>query len=166
MTEAASADTRARIVALARTWLGTPYHHQASVRGAGCDCLGLLRGVYAALYGAEPEVPPPYSPSWAEDRGRETLREAAARHLVALAPDAAEPGDVLLFRWRDGLPAKHCAIVTGPAHMIHAYDGHAVLETWIPPAWSRRIAYAFRFPAIRPDPAPASSPTPSPEPPS
>ncbi len=101
MTEAASADTRARIVALARTWLGTPYHHQASVRGAGADCLGLLRGVYAELYGAEPEAPPPYTPSWAEDRGAETLRDAAARHLVALEPAAAEPGDVLLFRWRD-----------------------------------------------------------------
>ncbi|KTS31912.1 hypothetical protein NS228_21570, partial [Methylobacterium indicum] len=85
-----------------------------------------------------------------EDRGREMLREAAARHLVALDLADVEPGDVLLFRWRDRLPAKHCAIVTGPAHMIHAYDGHAVLETWIPPAWSRRIAYAFRFPAIPP----------------
>jgi cell wall-associated NlpC family hydrolase len=52
MTEAAAADTRARVVALARTWLGTPYHHQASLRGAGADCLGLLRGVYAELYGA------------------------------------------------------------------------------------------------------------------
>ncbi|KMO21056.1 peptidase P60 [Methylobacterium platani] len=151
MTEAASADTRARVVALARTWLGTPYHHQASVRGAGCDCLGLLRGVYAGLTGLEPEVPPPYTPSWAEDLGRETLREAAARHLVPLAPAAAEPGDVLLFRWREGLPAKHCAIVAaGPPspRMIHAYDGHAVVESWIPPTWSRRIAYAFRFPEL------------------
>ncbi|AWN49192.1 peptidase P60 [Methylobacterium terrae] len=156
MTEAASADTRARVVALARTWLGTPYHHQASVRGAGCDCLGLLRGVYAALYGAEPEVPPPYTPSWAEDLGAETLRDAAARHLVALDPAAAEAGDVLLFRWRDALPAKHCAILVAPSVMIHAYDGHAVVETWIPPAWSRRIAYAFRFP----DPSPAPAPSP------
>ena len=151
MTEAASADTRARIVALARTWLGTPYHHQASLRGVGCDCLGLLRGVYAELYGAEPEAPPPYTPSWAEDRGQETLRDAAARHLVALEPGAAEAGDVLLFRWRDRLPAKHCGIRSGSSHMIHAYDGHAVVETWIPPAWSRRIAYAFRFPEPSPE---------------
>ncbi|MFH6780790.1 MULTISPECIES: DUF6950 family protein [Methylobacterium] len=156
MTEAASADTRARVVALARTWLGTPYHHQASVRGAGADCLGLLRGVYAALYGAEPEAPPPYTPSWAEDRGAETLRDAAARHLVPLAPAAAEPGDVLLFRWRDRLPAKHCGILVAPSVMIHAYDGHAVVETWIPPGWARRIAYAFRFPEPLPEPLPES----------
>jgi len=37
------------VVAAARAWLGTPYRHRASVRGAGCDCLGLLRGVWRAL---------------------------------------------------------------------------------------------------------------------
>ncbi|RVU17508.1 DUF6950 family protein [Methylobacterium oryzihabitans] len=140
--------TRARIVAEARSWLGTPYHHQASLRGVGCDCLGLLRGVYTALYGAEPEAPPPYSPSWAEDHGQETLRDAARRHLAEIDPDAAEAGDVVLFRWRAGLPAKHCALLTGPRRMIHAYDGHAVVESWMPDAWMRRRASAFRFPGI------------------
>lgn len=33
------------IVARARAWIGTPYEHQASCRGAGTDCLGLLRGL-------------------------------------------------------------------------------------------------------------------------
>ena len=35
-----------RIVDLARGWIGTPYLHQASCRGIGCDCLGLVRGVW------------------------------------------------------------------------------------------------------------------------
>jgi NlpC/P60 family putative phage cell wall peptidase len=48
-------------VAEARLWLGTPYMHQASARGAGADCLGLLRGIWRALYGDEPEVVPPYT---------------------------------------------------------------------------------------------------------
>jgi NlpC/P60 family putative phage cell wall peptidase len=39
------------IVAIARGWLGTPYRHQASLKGVGCDCLGLVRGVYAEAYG-------------------------------------------------------------------------------------------------------------------
>ncbi len=38
-----------RVVAIARDWIGTPYVHQASAQGAGCDCLGLLRGVWRAL---------------------------------------------------------------------------------------------------------------------
>ena len=49
-----NAARRARIVATARSWLGTPYHHQASLRGVGCDCLGLVRGVWRELYGDEP----------------------------------------------------------------------------------------------------------------
>ncbi|MFE1602109.1 NlpC/P60 family protein [Methylobacterium sp. ID0610] len=138
--------TRARVVGLARTWLGTPYHHQAALKGVGCDCLGLLRGVYAEFYGHAPEEPPPYTPSWAEDHGAETLRDAARRHLAEIPIPDAQAGDVLLFRWRERLPAKHCAILSDRDRMIHAYDGHAVLESWIPPAWSRRIAHAFRFP--------------------
>ncbi len=40
---------REKIVAAARAWVGTPYHHQASVKGAGCDCLGLIRGIWREL---------------------------------------------------------------------------------------------------------------------
>ena len=141
---------RLRAVALARAWIGTPYHHQAAVRGVGCDCLGLLRGVYAELYGAEPEAPPPYTPGWAEDRGAETLRDAARRHLTEIDVSEAGVGDVALFRWRPGLPAKHCAILGAPGRLIHAYDGHAVVESWMPEAWARRLAYAFRFPESPP----------------
>ena len=89
---------RAAIVAAARSWIGTPYRHQASLQGRGCDCLGLVRGVWRALYGEEPETPPAYRADWAETGGRETLLEAARRHLVEIAVSDARPGDVLLFR--------------------------------------------------------------------
>jgi len=56
----------ARIVDAARGWIGTPYRHQAACRGAGCDCLGLVRGVWRELVGPEPERLPPYAPDWAE----------------------------------------------------------------------------------------------------
>ena len=46
-----------KIIAEARAWIGTPYHHQAAVKGVGCDCLGLVRGVWRAVYGADPEHP-------------------------------------------------------------------------------------------------------------
>lgn len=140
--------TRAAVVAEARRWIGTPYHHQASLRGVGCDCLGLVRGVWRALYGDEPERPPLYSPDWAEAGGRDTLLEAARRHLVPVAPAARATGDVLLFRWRAHLPAKHAGIVSAPGCMIHAHDGAAVAEVAIGPWWRRHIAFAFRFPGI------------------
>ncbi len=149
---AEGAALRAAVLAEARAWLGTPYRHQASCRGAGADCLGLVRGVYRALYGAEPETPPAYTPDWAEAAGAETLREAARRHLAEIGCVAAQPGDVLLFRMRRGAPAKHCAILTeafddaGGGRIIHAYSGHAVREEVAGAAWRRRLAYAFRFP--------------------
>ncbi|EJW10161.1 NLP/P60 family protein [Rhodovulum sp. PH10] len=139
---------RERIVAEARRWIGTPYRHQASLCGVGCDCLGLVRGVWRALYGGEPEAPPPYTPDWAEARGRDTLLEAATRHLIRIEPSEVSPGDVLLFRWRDNLPAKHAAIVTTRETMVHAHDGARVAEVAIAPWWRRKLAAAFRFPGV------------------
>lgn len=140
---------REQIIAEARAWIGTPYCHQASLRGVGCDCLGLLRGVWRAVYDAEPELTPAYAPDWAEASGEEKLAEAARRHMAEVAPNDAAPGDVLLFRWRPHLPAKHAAILTAPGRMIHAYDGAAVCEVHFAPFWRRRVAFAFRFPLQR-----------------
>jgi NlpC/P60 family putative phage cell wall peptidase len=103
--------TPAQIVATARSWLGTPYHHQAALKGVGCDCLGLVRGVYEELYGKPAEAPPPYSRDWAEASAIETMLEAARRHLAEIDPREAAPGDVVIFRLRRGAMAKHCGIV-------------------------------------------------------
>jgi NlpC/P60 family putative phage cell wall peptidase len=140
--------TRSRIVAETRTWLGTPYQHQASLKGVGCDCLGLVRGVWRGVIGAEPEGAPAYAPGWAEAANGEPLAEAAARHLVAIDCTEFAEGDVLLFRWRANMPAKHAAIVTASDLMVHAHDGAAVTEVAIAPWWRRRLAYAFRFPGV------------------
>lgn len=138
----------ADIVREARSWIGTPYRHQASLKGVGCDCLGLVRGVWRAFYGAEPEQVPPYARDWAEAADHEPLAEAGFRNLVPVALDEIRPGDVLLFRWRTGLVAKHAAIVSEAGTMIHAHDGAAVAEVALAPWWRRRIAYAFRFPGV------------------
>jgi NlpC/P60 family putative phage cell wall peptidase len=135
-----------QIVALARGWIGTPYQHQASLRHVGCDCLGLLRGVWRDLYGPEPFVPPVYSADWSESIRQETLAQAARDHLIEIALTDIGAGDVLLFRWRDNLPAKHCGILTGAMTMVHAHDGACVSEVSIGPWWQRHRAYAFRFP--------------------
>jgi NlpC/P60 family putative phage cell wall peptidase len=55
---------------------------------------------------------------------------------------------VLLFRYRERYPAKHAAIVSTPAMMVHAHDGAAVAEVAIAPWWRRRLVYAFRFPGV------------------
>ncbi|MFO7758529.1 MAG: NlpC/P60 family protein [Roseovarius sp.] len=138
-----------RIVAAARGWIGTPYRHQAACRGAGCDCLGLVRGLWREVRGAEPESPPAYSMDWSEPARQEVLWQAAARHLVARSLTAEAPGDVILFRMRAGSVAKHLGIVavTGAgASFIHAYSGHGVVECALSAPWRRRIVARFAFP--------------------
>ncbi|MBS0536872.1 MAG: C40 family peptidase [Proteobacteria bacterium] len=140
--------TSSLVIAEARSWIGTPYRHQASLKGVGCDCLGLVRGVWRSVLGDEPERAPPYAPDWAEAARGEPLAEAAGRHLRPVAVAQFAPGDVLLFRWREQLAAKHLAIVTTPDLMVHAHDGACVAEVALAPWWRRRIAYAFRFPGL------------------
>ncbi|KJS41688.1 MAG: peptidase [Roseovarius sp. BRH_c41] len=139
----------ARIVAAARGWIGTPYRHQAACRGAGCDCLGLVRGLWREIKGAEPERPPAYSMDWSEPARQEALWQAAARHFLAkdLAQEAV--GDVILFRMREGSVAKHLGVVAelgAHASFIHAYSGHGVVETALSAPWRRRIVARFAFP--------------------
>jgi NlpC/P60 family putative phage cell wall peptidase len=157
------------IVAIARSWIGTPYVHQASVKGAGSDCLGLLRGVWRELHGAEPEAAPPYSPDWAEATGEETLYKALARHLSEIELSALAPGDIALFRMARTGPAKHCGVVGDRVlldatallernplgataslferrlTLIHARQNKRVSEEAFTEFWRRKLAYAFRI---------------------
>ncbi|MEO8530144.1 MAG: NlpC/P60 family protein [Deltaproteobacteria bacterium] len=136
-----------QVVATAKAWLGTPYHHQASTKGAGTDCLGLIRGLWRELYGSEPEVAPTYTREWAEPQGEEVLMDAAMRHLVPVAK--AEPGDVLIFRMSERGIAKHLGVLSrdgDQAAFIHAYERHGVVESALSAPWARRVAAVFRFP--------------------
>lgn len=127
----------------ARRWLGTPYAHQGSALGAGADCLGLVRGVWRALFGPEPEPLPPYTAAWAEFGREERLIETFSRILVPV--DFARPGEVLCWRMRRGGIAKHCGVVTAEGRVIHAYSGAAVCETPEPRGWVAMRAGAFAW---------------------
>ena len=137
-----------RVVTAAQGWIGTPYRHQASVKGAGADCLGLVRGVWREVVGPEPEAPPAYSADWGETGGEEVLQEAALRHLAPVA-GAPKPGDVLLFRMRAGGIAKHLGIMARGGRFVHAYNRHGVVESALSEAWARRLSAVFQFPIER-----------------
>ncbi len=134
------------VVAEARRWIGTPYRHQASVRGVGCDCLGFVRGVWRARYGSEPEDVPAYTPDWSEPEGLERMLEGAGRHLIPAPNRPVQAGDVLVFRMRARSVAKHIGIATGPDGFIHAYSGKGVVASPLSSAWAAHIAGVFRFP--------------------
>lgn len=127
------------IVATARGWIGTPYRHLAATRGAGCDCLGLVRGVWAELYGALPEVPN-YRPD-ARDH-RDLL--AAAEERLERAP--LGPGRIVLFRL--GSRPRHCGILVSDNRFIHAQERIGVVEANLTEGWAKRVAGCFAFPEI------------------
>ncbi|MEM6727324.1 MAG: NlpC/P60 family protein [Pseudomonadota bacterium] len=139
---------RRDIVDAARGWIGTPYVHQASRRGAGADCLGLVRGVWRDVCGGEPSRVPPYTPDWSEAEHEERLWDAARAHLREVARAPIE-GDVILFRMRSGMVAKHLGIVSSlgaTPRFIHAYQGHGVTESPLSAPWLRRAVSFFEFP--------------------
>jgi len=136
------------IVAAARRWIGTPYRHQAARRGVGCDCLGLVAGVWADVYGAMPAFERSYSADWAESAGaEEPLLDACKARCNTVSIGEEQPGDLLVFRWSSHVAAKHLAILSAPAMMIHARERHAVCETVLTGWWKRRLAAVFALPS-------------------
>jgi len=132
---------RSAVVAAAREWLGTPFHHQGRLKGVGVDCVGVVIGVAKELgisdfdvdgYGHRPD-------------SREM--ERLARKLLAEVPaDAVRLGDVLLIEV-DSQP-QHLAFVT-PAGMLHAYAPlRCVVEHRIDASWRARIIAAFSLPGV------------------
>jgi NlpC/P60 family putative phage cell wall peptidase len=140
--------SRLDITRAARQWVGTPYHHRASLRQVGCDCIGLVRGLWRELYGSEPESPGPYTGDWSEATGNEALLLAASRNLRPVPVQDAKPGDILIFRIRGDAVAKHAAVLVEDGRMIHAQEGVPVSEVALGAWWRRRIAAVFALPGV------------------
>ncbi len=130
---------RAAVVTEARRWLGTPYHHEARVKGpqGGVDCAQLLIGVFSAVGLIEPPAIEHYPPDW-------HLHRSAERYLATVLDHAREiegpplPGDVAL--WRFGRCFSHGAIVVDWPLVIHAYLGRpCVLEDAAKAVWLSHV---------------------------
>lgn len=136
------------IVTTARAWIGTPYHHRASTCGVGADCLGLVRGIWRAHCGAEPQALPHYTPSWAETGPHEPLWRALSTYLrPATMP---QDGQVLLFRLQPRAMAKHLGIqCLGGRGFIHACPRAGVVQAPLSAPWARRIVARFDFPVTQ-----------------
>lgn len=131
---------RAAVVAEARSWLRTPYHHMGRVKGAGVDCATLLAEVYARTGVIAPVSIPYYPPDWHLHRDAERYLGFVldyAQEISCVAQASAEsrrepsceakPGDLAL--WRFGRCFSHGAIVIDWPLVIHAYAGRGcVLE--------------------------------------
>ncbi len=139
----------AMIVQSACSWIGTPYLHQSSVKFVGCDCLGLVRGVWRETLGNEPCATPQYSADWGEVGSRETLLDVANKYFTKSSETHPEVADLILFRWHENTIIKHLGIMSGPGRFIHAYEKTGVIESPLVSSWSRRVAAIYSFPKVR-----------------
>ena len=120
---------RAAIVAEARAWIGTPFHHQARLKGVGVDCANLLVGVYSAV-GAVPAISlDHYPPDWHLHQDTPRFMAYLLQYAEPIpASEQPQPGDIAMFRY--GRQAAHGAIVSAWPLVIHAWlDVGRVVET-------------------------------------
>lgn len=116
-------EIRKQIANEAKSWLGTPYHHQAMAKGAGVDCCMILIAVYHAC-GLIPKIDPrPYPPDWHLHRDNERY----LNWVMKYAHEVAEPkkGDIAI--WKFGRTFSHSAICLDGTEIIHAYIGRGVV---------------------------------------
>ena len=126
-----------QIIEAARGWVGTPFHHQASLRGVGADCLGLVIGVLREVVGRDVK-PPAYARRPDENQLTAGLAEVFAR----VPRDSLRPGDVLQFAIAGR--AVHLGIYAGE-RFVHALDGVGVVEVTFSGAWPRRVVAVWRL---------------------
>lgn len=110
---------REQVVAEALTWLKTPYHHQAHIKGVGVDCAQLLIEVYADAGVIERFDPRPYPPDWMLHRSEERYLGWVTKYAREVT--APLPGDMAVFRF--GRCVSHAGIVTAWPTIVHAYIG-------------------------------------------
>ncbi len=130
------------VLSSARSWLGTPYHHGASLKSVGCDCFGLVRGIYEDLTGIKVEPSSVYSQSWLRDKDNKyKLKE----NLDFMGEEVSNcfPGDILIFAMGDFY--VHCGIFAGDT-FIHCYeDVRKVVEMSYTDKWKGLHKTTYRF---------------------
>lgn len=111
---------RGLVVNEARSWVGTPYHDQGDIKGAGVDCGMLLVRVFVDTGLCAPFDPRPYPGDW-------YMHRSAERYLSFILDRGGEtgdpkPGDVMVFRY--GRCYAHGGIVTAldPLKIVHAFQ--------------------------------------------
>lgn len=129
---------RALVVAEARRWLGTPYHHRAALLGVGVDCALLLREAFAGAGLIDQFDPGSYTGDWHLHRGEEKYLGIVERYTHQISDERdlsinelgedyeVLPGDILM--WRVGRTYSHSGLVTKWPFIIHSYLPASMVE--------------------------------------
>lgn len=137
-----------QVLKIAHTWLGTPYRHQAAIKGSGCDCIGLITGIWLDVLNQMPAgfVMPPYTAWWAEETGLSLMVDNGFKYMIPIRVEDKMPGDILMYRMLRRGQTKHAGIYAGNNEMIHAYAGHNVMKTALVNNIGAKLTHVFRYP--------------------
>ena len=130
------------IVREAREWIGTPYHHQARVKGAGCDCVGLFIGI-----GESVGIPAMFESDYPVTFKGRTLRSYLVRNCTEMREVGlydAPVGAILAFTMRQDEGPHHVALRT-PDGMLHAWST-GVVEHGL--RWLERLDSVWWHPEV------------------
>lgn len=110
-------EQRARIVEIAKSWIGTPYHHHGQVKGAGSDCATFIAEVFFEAGIVDRFVIEKYSPQWHLHRNSEKYMQKILEYAHQV--ETPQPGDIVL--WKFGRTFSHGGIVVNWPFIIHQY---------------------------------------------
>ena len=135
--------TRAQIVTEARSYIGTPYHHQGRLKGIGVDCAGVVVGINKT-FGLTSHDVKGYSQQPHHGLLQQSLCDAG---FTKMRLDQLETGDCMLMRF--GSEPQHLAVYTGEGTMVHSYSKVGkVVEHNLNDVWKQRITAVYQFPGL------------------
>lgn len=128
MSAAAEAAARARVDALAREWIGTPFHDHGRVKGAGTDCAQLLLAVYESAGLIPPTDVGHYSPQFFQHHAEERYLGWVQKFAREIPRERAGIGDIVLYHI--GKCFAHGAIIVAPGWpaIVHAHAGGKIVR--------------------------------------
>lgn len=138
---------RAELITLARQWVGTKHHHQASIKGVGADCVGFLKGLALEAGLITPELAATLPTDYSRQPSAGQLRRLMGELLVPVAYEARAPADLILIRFM--LDPQHLGMITAmhPDYIIHCAE-KGVVEHRLDSVWRARIMRVYRFPGL------------------
>jgi NlpC/P60 family putative phage cell wall peptidase len=140
---------RDKIIEEAKSWFGTPYHHQARVKGVGVDCAQLVAGVAENVFPAlKPINNQVYSVEWHLHNREELMCQIIESFNCEEKPiEEREPGDILTFKF--GRVNSHMGILIENNQFIHArIDTKKVVINQLSGDWLERLGKVYNFPSL------------------
>jgi cell wall-associated NlpC family hydrolase len=131
---------RQAVLTEAVSWLRTPFHHRACVKGAGVDCIHFIYASFRET-GLVPEIEfEEYPLDWHVHRDEERILKWILKFARPVEPPY-KPGDVAM--WRFGRCLSHVAIVVEWPTIIHAFSGSSRV-TYDDAEMNNQLIYAGR----------------------